>query len=148
MANSVELISDALESAVSAILPTYKKLDYAYFPEKNQFYGNTKRYGVTVDAGASTPTITKAITIDQVFNVILTNDYAAHDDETDLSAQVFILHDALELVYLDIFNKKLGLTNLVYFVGPISFTAPLIDQEQQIIILTMAVNIQYRNLLI
>ena len=148
MADIVKQISDALNVRIQTTLPDYKPLDYAYSPEKNQFYGNTKRFGVTVDAGSSIPTITKAVTISQIFNVVLTNDYTAHDDESDLNTQIFTLHDALNSIYIDVFNTKLGLPNSVYRVSPLSFTTPLIVEEQSLIILILSLEIEYRTLLI
>jgi len=148
MADVVKTISDALEATIQTVLPDYKPLDYSYFPEKNTFYKNDERFGVTVGAGISVNTITKAITIDQIFNVVLTNSYASHSDDAGLKKQIFALFDALNTIYIEVFNTKLSLPDLVYFVGPLSWSDPLIDAEQSIIIQSMALNIQYRTLLI
>jgi len=148
MVDVVKQISDALNSTIQATLPDYKPLDYFYNPQKNQFHGNAKRFGVAVDSGSSFETITKAITIEQNFNVVLTNDYTAHDDESALASAILELHDAMNDIYIAVFNTKLGLPTLVYRTGPLSFTAPLIDEEQQNIILTMGLSLSYRTSLI
>jgi len=142
---SVEEISNALKARIKVVLPDHKELDFSYFPEKNNFYNNFLRYGVTVSAANSTATITKALSFNHDFKVILTDCYKATDeDELDLTTRIYNIQDRMSDILKNVYWTNLGLINLVFQVTPIAIEAPLIIEPQQLIILTASLNVNYR----
>jgi len=142
---AVEQISDAIKSRIKAIFPDYKELDFSYFPEKNNFYNNFLRFGVTVAAASSTATITKSLSFNHDFKILLTDCYKATDeDEIDLTTKIFNVQDRMNDILKDLYRTNLGLINLVFQVTPLGIEAPLIVEQQQLIILTSSLNVTYR----
>jgi len=142
---SVEQISDAIKARIKVILADHKELDFSYFPEKNNFYNNFLRYGVTVGLASSTATITKSLSYNHDFKIILTDCYKATDeDEIDLTTKIFNVQDRMSDILKDLYRTNLGLINLVFQVTPLSIEAPLIIESQQVLILTSSLNVTYR----
>jgi len=145
MSTIVKDITEAFESSVATTLPTYTELDFKFDVTKNNYYNNLQRFGVIPGAGFNTPTTTKATTISQSFNLILTTEYVNQNDTDSAQREaVFEVHDALNEVYQDVVPSKLGLPMSILNIEITSIDAPLFDDEAKVVILNSDFTIQYR----
>jgi len=121
---SVSSILTSLEAQVAATLGSdYKELEYIYDLEANNSKSIDKRYGVGVDAGDTVPGTNKAITFDFNFFVILTRSYVNKSSDESERVVISDLHDQLEAIDVNVFQKKLNNAN-VLLVSSISHDAP------------------------
>jgi hypothetical protein len=145
MSNSVKSIYDNLKSEIKRLLPDFIEMDYAYFPLKNQHSKNKKTYGVTIQEASEVTTVTRSITLDHTFNILLRSDYlSTSDDESNLIEVIAELYDALSTIYLNILDSKLNLPNLIYVIHPMSIDSPDIDEASNSVILNSPLIIKYR----
>jgi hypothetical protein len=149
MSNCVEQIVNSLGTIIGATLTDYSESCHAYDPLKNDFHNNDKQYGVTVGSNSASISITKAYTIDQSINVVLTHGYDnGSEDDKDLRDKVLLLHNNMDDILKASFQQKLGLPNLVLNVILTGYEEPEIDEENKIVVLRMELQVTYRKLLL
>ena len=144
MSNFVEQIQANLTTVVAAAVPTYSELDHIYDIEKNNLNNNTDRYGVAVSGLVSVSGAIKASTVDQTFQVILTQGYvSSQDDDTRIRTAINELHDKMDDILADTYNKKAGLPQIVLNVFLDSTSEPEI-LEDNVVALRMDLIVKYR----
>jgi len=121
---SVSSILTSLEAQVSSTLGSdWSELEYIYDLEANNSKNIEKRYGVGVDSGDSVPGTNKAITYDFNFFVVLTRCYVNKSSDEAERVVISDLHDKLESIDINVFQKKLGNAR-VLLVSDINHEAP------------------------
>ena len=145
MATTVKQITESFESEVATILPAYAELDFKWDFEKNNYYNNKQRFGVIAQGAFNSPTITKAVTLQQTFNLILTTEFLNQDD-TDQSQSdgVFELWDALNEVSAIVVANKLGLPNQVFNTELSTIDEPVFAEDGGVVILVASFLVTYR----
>jgi hypothetical protein len=145
MSNFVEQIDNAITGVIAGVLPTYSELHHIYAIEKNNLNDNSDRYGVAVGGVSSTDGIIKSSTVDQAFQVILTQGYiSSQDSDEKIRAAINELHDKMDEVLAAVYNKKAGLPQLVLVVTLDSMSEPEILEEDNVVALRMDLVVKYR----
>ena len=146
MSNFVEQIVESMESIIGTTLgATYKKLSYKFNVEQNDFVRNKKRYGVVPLDAESAITAMRYYTINHTFQVILIDDYKNVGGNDKKQEQVlFSLYDKLDDITENLYNKKLGISNIVYYVTLSSKEEPEFIEEDNVIALRANYVVQYR----
>ena len=145
MANKVEQIVTAIEAQIATTLSEYTALNYVNDIEKNSFVGNKKKYGVKplgLDRAAG---VTRSHTVDQIFQVILTDDYtnSPANDESARS-KIYSLFDKMNDLEKQFFKSKIGLTSIVLFMNLTSIEDPEVLEENKVIALRGNFLVKYR----
>lgn len=145
MANKVQQIIEAIESQCSKHLVTYQKLKYVYDVQKNTFKGNPKKYGVRPLGASETDGVIRASTLDQNFQIILTDNYVnAQDNDQGLQDTVKDLFSKMNDLEKQLFKSKLGLSSIVLFTSLESIDEPEIFEEDKIAVLRAEFLVKYR----
>jgi hypothetical protein len=142
----VQDILTALEAKVASLLPTYKKSPFNYELEKNNRKGAKKIYAIRVEAGASSTGVLQSVTIDQNFEVILSDIYQPkNDNDKDLESKILSIHTDIETIYKDVYQKRLDLTSAkVLLVEVVDLSKPEIDLDNSSISIIATFKIRYR----
>lgn len=144
MSNFVEQIETSLTSLVATAVPSYAELDHIYDIQQNNLNNNTDRYGVAVGSLVSSPDIIKYSTVDHTFQVVLTQGFiSSQDDDTRIRTAINELHDKMDEILKDVYNKKAGLPALVLVVTLDSMSEPEI-LEDNVVALRMDLVVKYR----
>lgn len=148
MSNVVEQIINAFESTISTELgSTYKELSHKYNVLKNHSRDNDKMYGVVPLGGDGNTGVVKKVTLDQVFQVILTHGYIDRDDSSDKEEKVLLLFDKISEIYKAAYNKKLGIPSVVLVVSEFTINEPEFEEGNNLIVLRTDFTIKYREIL-
>lgn len=122
-------VSDILTAAVSSIQTVlgsdWKELKYIYDPEKNDYRAQSKGFGFGVSESNTVAGITKAVTVDQGFFLLLTERF--HNRKSDVNEREAIsnLYNAKELIDKEIFQKKIDIPDVILVVQSIETEEPV-----------------------
>jgi hypothetical protein len=144
------IVSDilgALDAEVTSLLPAYKKSKFTYFIEKNNRVTSKKIYTIRPDSGKSAVGTTLSATFDQNFDVILSDIFQdKNDSDKDLADKILALHTDVETLYIQLFQKRLGLTSAqVLLVSLVDISAPEVDVDNSTVSLTATFGVKYRS---
>jgi hypothetical protein len=143
----VSEILTAIDSKVSSILPNYKKAKFNYILEANNRVGSKKIYAIRPSSGRSVIGVTMTATFDHDFEVILSDIYQVkNDSDADLGDRITQLHSDLELLYRDLYQKRLNLTSAqVLLVQLVDLSVPEIDNDNDSVSITATFTVKYRS---
>ncbi len=144
----IAAIIAALKTEIQTALGSdYSELAFNYDLSKNPFKGSKKKFGVKPLYGYEVSGVTRAVTIDQTFRIMLTSDYSTKSTGDDsLAEQVIVLHDKAIDLYKRIYNTKAGLGNVIAQVKEVTVSEPEILTDS-VIVITCDLVITYRTLL-
>ena len=113
--NVVEQIKDAMETRLSTVLGTsYRELDYKRDIEKNSTKAKTNGYGVLVgEAAPSDDTVNRVFQFDHTYTVVLTDHVVRKRTERDQETAALKLTTAMNSIYKDLQQTRLGLPSVV-----------------------------------
>lgn len=142
----VEDILNALESKINSLLPTYKKSHFSYELEKNNRKSAKKIYAIRVIGGISTNGVLQSITVDQGFEVILSDIFQPkNDNDKDMESKILSINGDIEILYKDIYQKRLDLTSAkVLLVEIVEISKPEIDTDNCSVSINATFKIRYR----
>jgi hypothetical protein len=144
MSNLVQQIEESLTNQVSIAIPTYQELDYIYDTSKNNLGNSSDRYGVAVGGLVSTTGAIKHSTVDQIYVIKLIQMFVKNgDDDTPIRNAINEVHDKMDDVLAQIYNKKAGLPQIVINIIMESIDDPII-LEDDAVELNMNINVKYR----
>lgn len=145
MSDLVGKIINAVEAQCAKSLPSFSKLKYVYDIEKNDFKSNSSGYGVVPVDASSQVGVTRAVTVDQVFQVVVTDNYI-DDGKTDsnLQSKVKTLYDKMFEIVNDLYMSKMGLPSIVLLATLDGIEAPEVFSESKVVALRMNMIIRYR----
>lgn len=143
----VEQITTALKAKIVETIPELSQLDYEYNVLANADERQANRFGVVV--GASNFVNGRSvgfITIDQQFQVLLTDDTSNRDGDESQRAKVFKLYDNAYKLLRVLHSKKLSSTPeyQVLLISAISFEEMEFLDDNKSIALRLNLNIQYK----
>lgn len=147
MANDVMRdITNSFNAEIQAELGTgYKKLAYVEDVAKNSFRTNTDRYGTRALAVNQLPGVTKFVTLQQDFEVVLTRGYVESSISDDSQVD-----DALDLraelldVYKRLVNNRGGLPNTIILITDLAVGEPEYLEDDKVVIIRASMQVQYR----
>ena len=113
MSTIVKDITEAIEARLVIVLTTSKPLDYTINIGKNDFNNNENRFGVNPLEAVPGLSITKAYTLAQNFEIVLTTGFINDHDEKKQRAVTFTLYERMHNMFADLFQSKLGLAGTV-----------------------------------
>ena len=146
---SVVTIKSGIETRCQAVLgSSYQPLSYVLNVEKNNFKGNTNRFGVI---GGSLEQnegrgCTGRYTVDQTFTIKFTDSFGQKPtSDTAIVDTMDSMMDNALLLYKDLVNTNAGTPSIVIMVSDLSIDAP--ETVDNIVVVTMNVTITYRKAL-
>jgi len=144
--NIVEQIKDAMELRIVAVLPsTFSELKYKLKVEDNHFEENSKKFGVRPLEANSVPGVTQSITLDQEFEIILTDNYINLDiSDEEQRIKTFNLYDRLDTIYTDLINTKAGIPLIVLNIPSLTISQPEYLEDDNVVALRAQILIKYR----
>ena len=145
---SVTAIADiiaSMESEIALEYPTYGELAYKEDVAKNSSNTIDEKYGVRALAASQLPGVTKNVTLNQEFEVILTKKYnqAIVDDSSQRSVAEDLRAKHL-CIYKRLINGKAGLPGTVLNVTDLILSEPEYGADDKVVIQRASMNIQYR----
>lgn len=143
--NATTLISTIKTRVAQVLGATYSEIAYALDLSKNSFKGNFKRYGVLAKGSSETSSVNRYVTIDQTFELILTDSFmnTAMSDSLE-QAKGPSLHDLAFDIYRDLVNSKAGSPSFVLLVNNLSISEPE-TMDGNVVVVKATFNIKYRN---
>lgn len=118
-------ILDAIDTRINTVLSgAWKRLNYSYELEKNDFRTINRAFGAGVGAGSTVEGTTNAVTMDQTFFVVLSTNFTNRKDDQGERNAIDEINDNLELLWRDFFTSKLGLNTLVLTVSAFDIDEP------------------------
>lgn len=144
MATIVQDIISHLESETATILGvSFSKLSHVLDVGKNKFKGSNKRYGVRPLGMVQNDDINRAYTVDQTFEVIITNGYKSSKLISDMDQQTKGIE--LQQYGHDIF-LRLKTTNGLADIKQIfnmDMGEPEHDEDNKVVIVRMSFSVKY-----
>jgi len=147
------LINDLLagiKTRVSTVLGSeFSELPFLIDVSQNNFNQNHNRYGVIPQASFETDSVTKYVTMEQVFQVVLTKAFI--DDgisDADKQAKRTELQDLFLDIYKDLINTKAGVPSIVMNITDLNVEDAEYLDEEKVVVMKASINILYRFTLI
>jgi phosphotransferase system IIB component len=143
--NLVEQITTGIEDRLAAVLTDFSPLRFYYDIEKNDYKGNTNRYGVIPQEIESQSGVTRSVTVNQTFQIVLTTDYR-NDPKSDMDLQTKVkeLYNKMDELTHDLVLTKVGVPSIILLITLSGYEAPEILEEHKVIALRMDLTVRYR----
>lgn len=142
---AVSTLVSSIKARIAIVANDYTELGYALDINKNAFKNNYKRYGVLVGAGAEAAGVTRALTMDQTFELILTDGFINKQmSDSEEQSKVIALQDLMKDIYLDLVNTKAGSPSTCMIVSQLQLQTPETIKEQNVVIQRATINVKYR----
>lgn len=144
---SISSLVTSIKTRVSTVLGgTYSELGYALDITKNSLKGNEKRYAVLPKSASEVSSIIGFITLDQEFEVIITDNYI-NTSMSDSKAQdkAITLQDLALNIYNDLIQTKCGSPNTCITVSNFSLSDSQFLEKDSVVVQSMTFKIKYRN---
>ena len=148
MSTIVKSVYDALKSQVSTTLgATWSELSYLFNVEQNDRKEARKGFGVIPGAAVNNPSILKTYTLDQTFEIILTqtNTNELKDDDK-INALLDDLYNQASEIFKDTLNTQLGIPTIVFTVSDPNMNEP--EFTENYIVLRIQVTVKWRESLV
>lgn len=143
------IIANAKSTIATTLGGTYRELKYVYDPSRNDINSAKLAYGV-VPGAASTGEgqALRAYTLDQAFQVVLT-DIIARDDEGDgqRTTALLTMYNKADEIFKALVNTKMGTPTYVLAVSNPALSEPEFLSNNKIIVLRLFLNVKYRSAL-
>lgn len=145
MSTIVGDILDAIKSTATTAVPSLISLRHILDIEKNSMRELGEGFGVRPLSATNAEGITRAYTMDQGFELILTKTTGRGIDESDTEIAYKKLYERGHIIFKAMLLTKIGLPSKVLAVFPPSMDEPDIDQKR--IVLRIQVVVKYRELI-
>jgi len=123
----------------------YSELPHATVIEKNSFKNGSKKYGVLPKSLDEVAGTTCNITVDQNFDLILTDSYGGKSlNDADKQAKTIALQELAFSLYKEVTSTKAGTPSIVIKTGDLTVADPEYLEEDHIVVITATVTIKYR----
>lgn len=119
------LVTSIKARQASVLGATYSEIGFIYEIEKNPFKGNAKRYGVFPSSASEVQGNTRAVTVDQVFEMVITDGFinTAMSDSLEQTLKQ-TLQDLSFSIYQDLAQTKCGANSSVLLVSNFELLEP------------------------
>lgn len=142
--NAATLIS-SIKTRIAAVLGSnYTELAYTNDLAKNSFTGNFKKYGLVVGSSEEISSVTRYVTLNQTFELILTDSFinTSMTDSNEL-AKGPVLQDLAFDIYRDLISTKAGSPSTVIMVSDFAVSSPETIQDKTVVI-KATIKVKYR----
>ena len=139
-------IKNSIITRLIAVLPSdYKALAYIEEIEKNNNTQIKRAYGVQALEAEEVSGVNKVYTIDQTFEVIITDNYNhSQVNDNDYQNKTYDIREQCLAIYKDIVNTHAGLPGTVLNVSSLFIDIPEQDDESKSVIQRINFLIRYR----
>lgn len=145
MSSRVQQIVDGIETVIVANTSGYQKSKNVFDLSQNNLKTSKKVYAVRPMSASPTSTAIKHWTLEQTFEVVLSNEFVNKDGtDSGLRTILYALYEDLEAIGKKTLITKLGL-NFVLLVESMDISEPSIDNDNNIVTLTSNVVIKFKN---
>lgn len=145
MSNVITTIFDNLKTVISSTVDaSYKELKFVRELGKNDTRNLEKGWGLKFLDGPATDTITKAYSVDQGFELVLTRTNIRKNDETDVESAEKLLFDEATDIMIPLIHNNIGATVGVSKVSAPSFSEPELLNDASFIALRVQFTVTYR----
>ncbi len=144
--NVISELITGLENVVQGVLGSeYKKLDYVFEISKNSLQGNPQRFGVITKGGISDSGVTRALTMNQDFEIMLVDSYINRDQCDEKQRElVNKMHEKIFEIFDSIFLTKAGKPEYVMNLNRLNISEIDFLTDDNAAILRATINIIYR----
>jgi len=148
MATVVQDIVDGINAEIQAELPTWKPLAYLQDVQKNSYRTQSDRFGVRALGAIERETVTKRLTIDHTFEVVLTKGYQQSniDDSEQIQAGLDLRAIMLDLK-VRLTDTNAGAPGVVIQVQNLAMEPVEYLEEDKVAVLRSTMDITYRLIL-
>ena len=142
------IITQSKVLAAGILGASYKELRFVYNVDKNDIRSAEKAYGVRPLEASPVETVTRVYTVDQRFELILTDTIGRSDDDTQRTDAMNVMYDKVDEIFKSLVNTKINLSSTVLnIVGP-SISEPEFVLDNKLVILRMQYTVKYRSALV
>lgn len=143
-------LRDSVRTRMAAVLgPDFSELTNVTEIEKNAFKGANKRYGVVANEMNEVAGSTCHVTIDQEYEMVLTNGFFSNvkASDSDKRDKALELQDLMFDIYKDLKSSKSGRPDLVMHTFSLTIQEPEYLEENHVVAIRATLTIKYRSLL-
>lgn len=143
-------LRDSVRTRMAAVLGVdFSELTNVTEIEKNAFKGANKRYGVVANEISEVLGSTCHLTVDQNFEMVLTNGYFSNvkASDSDKRGKALELQDLMFDIYKDLKTTKSGSPSLVMQTYNLNIQEPEYLEENHVVAIRATLTIKYRSLL-
>jgi hypothetical protein len=141
---NVAQIHEAIKTTAGVVLGgSYVLIRNVYELDKNDTRTSNYGYGVKHLASSIADGVTRTVTMDQGFELILMNRIVRRDNDSEIQAVINTLHDKVEAFFQSAYLTKLGLSSIVLNVENLNITEPQIF-ESGLVALTATFTVKHR----
>jgi len=136
-----------IETRVAAVLGVeFSPLTNVTELEKNNFTGANKRYGIWAKQASEVAGVLKFLTIDQVFEIVLTDGFAtrANASDADKREKTLNLQDQVCEIYADLKGTKSGSPGTVIDTQDLEVSSPEFLEDDHVVAIRFEVTVKYR----
>lgn len=144
MSNYTKQINDAITTRVAAVLTTFSQAAYQLSPEQNGNRNGSTRYAVNPLGAVPAETVHQRITYDQIFELILIDQYINRDGDSDQHSTVLTLFEKMDDVLADLMHTKIGIPAVVMLVYSPTILDPDYPEGEDIIVLRANITVKWR----
>lgn len=146
MGTTTDLVTSVKARMAAVLGPDFSELYNLTEIEKNSFKGADKRYGVKANQADEVPGTTCHLTIDQEFEMTLTNGFYsnAKGSDEDKRTKTLELQDLMNDIYRDLKVNKAGRPDLVIHTLDLSIQEPEYLEENHVVVITATFTLKYR----
>lgn len=139
-------LHDYLELRLVSLLPTYKAVPFFYSQDENNRLLN-KGYAIKLGSIQSTTGTNMSLTKDQDYQIELTQKWAPKkgQGDLDLREKIFNISGDIEKLSADLYRRTGSIdTASLLIISPLDVSEPDIDNDNNLVTLTLTLNVKYR----
>lgn len=140
-----QIITQTLSVISTELGSTYQQLRYVYDLDKNDYRGRYLAYGVRPLDAVSAESIVRNYTLDQGFEVILTDTIARTDSDSQITTSLGTMYNKADEIFKALVNTKINLASFVLNVFDPSLNEPEYFDDQKYVVLRMQYKVKYRS---
>ncbi len=148
MAEVTNIVAGLKTNMTTILGPTYTELSNATLIESNSFKGANKRYSVLAQGLDEVAGTTCHVTVDQRFDMILTDSYySSIKNDSDKRTKTIGLQELAFDIYKEVVNTKANTPASVMLVDTLAVADPSYLEEDNVVVITATITIKYRKTL-
>lgn len=146
MDTTIETIRDGILATMSTVLGAgFSEMPYVNDPLKNNFRGNNDRYGTRQLAANQTPGVTRYMTFEQTFEIVLSKSYYQSSiGDSGARSAALELSGLMNDIHKELINTKAGAPAVVLHVNQLDVEEPQFVEESKFVLLKGQVLLQWR----
>lgn len=148
MAEVTDIVAGLKTNMATILGAGFSELSNVTNVEANSFKGANQRYNVLSKDISETPGVTCAITVNQQFDLIVTDSYrSAIKNDSDKRTKTIALQELVFSIYEEVIKTKANTPASVIIVDSLTVAEPEYLEEDHVVVITATVTIKYRKIL-